>query len=230
MTTNTLLYIKLSADFVLCFSMSGIEQFWYASALLLGRFSNDDGDGDGDGNGNEDVKKPIGLLRKTTTLHVHHAFLYISLPSLHYYDVKMPNCKFYGGRIQATTTSFSLSKLECLHQEFNSREIRLHLRSAANWSKRNKVWKKGEFILKATFSLPFPSSMLKLLIACEQALLFGRAKRAARMGREKESLQLSLINCICTSPRRRELPLVEKWRSGNQSWFITGLKKEASLP
>ena len=68
MTTYTLLYIKLSADFVLCFSMSGIEQFWYASTLLLG------GDGDGDGNGNEDVKKPIGLLRKTTTLHVHHAF------------------------------------------------------------------------------------------------------------------------------------------------------------
>ena len=47
-----------------------------------------------------------GLLRKTTTLHVHHAFLYISLPSLHDYDVKMPNCKFYGGRKQATTNLF----------------------------------------------------------------------------------------------------------------------------
>ena len=31
-------------------------------------FSNDHG------NGNEDVKKAIGLLRKTTTLHVHHTF------------------------------------------------------------------------------------------------------------------------------------------------------------
>ena len=67
---------------------------------ILGSFSNDDGDG------NEDVKKAIGLLRKTTTLHVHHAFLYISLPSLHDYDVKMPNCKFYGGRKQATTNLF----------------------------------------------------------------------------------------------------------------------------
>ena len=65
----------------------------------LGSCRNDDGDG----NGNEDVKKAIGLLRKTTTLHVHHAFLYISLPSLHDYDVKMPNCKFNGGRKQATT-------------------------------------------------------------------------------------------------------------------------------
>ena len=33
-------------------------------------------------------------------------FLYISLPSLHDYDVKMANCKFYGGRKQATTNLF----------------------------------------------------------------------------------------------------------------------------
>ena len=33
-----------------------------------------------DADGNENVKKTIGLISKTTTLHVHHAFLYISLP------------------------------------------------------------------------------------------------------------------------------------------------------
>ena len=66
----------------------------------LGSFSNDDSDG------NQDVKEALGLLRKTTTLHVHHAVLYISSPSLHDYDVKMPNCKFYGGRKQATTNLF----------------------------------------------------------------------------------------------------------------------------
>ena len=33
-------------------------------------------------------------MSKTTTLHVHPAFLYISLPSLHNYDVKWPNFKF----------------------------------------------------------------------------------------------------------------------------------------
>ena len=74
-----------------------------ACEVIIGSFSND---GDGDGDGDEDVKKAIGLLRKTITLHVHHAFLYISLPSLHDYDVKMPNCKFYGGRKQATTNLF----------------------------------------------------------------------------------------------------------------------------
>ena len=68
--------------------------------MLIGSFSNDDGDG------KEDVKKAVRLWRKTTTLHVHLAFLYISLPSLHDYDAKMPNCKFYGGRKQATTNLF----------------------------------------------------------------------------------------------------------------------------
>ena len=61
--------------------------------MSVGSFSNDDGDGDG----NENVKKAIGLLSKTTSLHVHHAFLYISLPLLHDYDVKMPSFMFYGG-------------------------------------------------------------------------------------------------------------------------------------
>ena len=65
-------------------------------------FSNDDGDG------NENAKKQsIGLISKTTTLHVHHTILYISLPSLHDYYVKMPNFTFYGERKHATT-SFSL--------------------------------------------------------------------------------------------------------------------------
>ena len=66
---------------------------------LLGSFSND---------GSENVKKVIRLLSKTTTLHVHHAFLYISLPPLQDYNVKMPNFTFYGGRKQATT-NFSFS-------------------------------------------------------------------------------------------------------------------------
>ena len=43
-------------------------------------------------------KKAVGLISKTTTLHVHHGFLYIFLPFLHGYDVNMPNFAFYGGR------------------------------------------------------------------------------------------------------------------------------------
>ena len=47
-----------------------------------------------DGDGNENGKKAIDLFSKTTTLHVQHTFLYISLPSLRDYDVKMPNFSF----------------------------------------------------------------------------------------------------------------------------------------
>ena len=61
-----------------------------------------------DADGNENVKKKqktktIGLISKTTTLYVHHAFLYISLPFLHDYDVNMRNFAFYGGLKQAET-------------------------------------------------------------------------------------------------------------------------------
>ena len=35
---------------------------------------------DADGNENVKKKKTMGFISKTTTLHVHHAFLYISLP------------------------------------------------------------------------------------------------------------------------------------------------------
>ena len=44
------------------------------------------------------LKSNIGLVIKTTTLHVHHAFLYISMPSLHDYYVKWPNLKAFWGR------------------------------------------------------------------------------------------------------------------------------------
>ena len=45
-------------------------------AVSLGTLRSNDADG------NENVKKTIGFISKTTTLHVHHAFLYISLPVL----------------------------------------------------------------------------------------------------------------------------------------------------
>ena len=70
---------------------------------LLGTLRSNDGDG------NENLKKAAGLISKTTTLHVHHACLCISLPSLHVYDVKILNFMFYRGCKQATTKfSFSL--------------------------------------------------------------------------------------------------------------------------
>ena len=65
----------------------------------VGTLRSDDGDGDG----NKNVIQAIGLIRKTTTLHVHHTFLYTSFTILHDYGVKMPNFMFYRGRKQART-------------------------------------------------------------------------------------------------------------------------------
>ena len=42
-------------------------------------------------------------ISKTTTLHVHHPFLYISLPSTGRLPVKMPNFMFCEGRKHAMT-------------------------------------------------------------------------------------------------------------------------------
>ena len=42
-------------------------------------------------------KKSTGLISKTI-LHVHHTFLYISLPFLHDYNVKVANFAFYKQR------------------------------------------------------------------------------------------------------------------------------------
>ena len=55
-----------------------------------------------DADGNENVTKAIALITKTTTLHVHHTFLYISLPSLHDYDVKIPYFMLHRGSTKVT--------------------------------------------------------------------------------------------------------------------------------
>ena len=72
--------------------MSGKELEAIESGEISGTLRSDDVDD------NVDVKKAIILISVTTTLRVHLTFLYISLPSLHDYDVKMPNFTFYGGR------------------------------------------------------------------------------------------------------------------------------------
>ena len=77
---------------------------------------------------NDDGEKAIGFkMGRTTTLHVHRTFLYISFPFLHDYDVKMPHFAFYGGRKQATTKFFSLSELEYCPLKFSFRRVRLQL-------------------------------------------------------------------------------------------------------
>ena len=75
-----------------------------SSPLTIGRLSNDDGDG------KEDGKNAIGLDWQNNNFARASRFLYISLPLLHDYNVKVPNFTFCRGREQ-TTTFFFFSEL-----------------------------------------------------------------------------------------------------------------------
>ena len=68
----------------------------------IGSLSNDVGDG------NENGKKILGSDKKTTTLHVQHACSYLSLPSLHDCDVKLPNFSFCAWRTWTQDNDFLL--------------------------------------------------------------------------------------------------------------------------
>ena len=70
------------------------------------------------------AEKQYVWIRKTTTLHVHHAFLYISLPSLHDYDVKRPNLTFCVQRELKVATFIIFCQLRNRPLEFTFRKIR----------------------------------------------------------------------------------------------------------
>ena len=84
-------------------------------------------------------QKPIGLMSKTTTLHVHHAFLYISLPSLHDYDVKWPKFKFTFERERQGDKFYHLCPNWARSPLFSSSQNPLFLSNRANWDNHEKV-------------------------------------------------------------------------------------------
>ena len=74
------------------------------TVLALGSLCNDDGDVNENGKRSNRSRSAKQQLCTSNTL-----FLYIPLPSLHDYDVKMHNFTFYGGREQKTTIFFFFS-------------------------------------------------------------------------------------------------------------------------
>ena len=99
----------------------------------------------------ENGKKAIGLIRKTVTLHVHHAFLYIFLPSLHGYDVKLPNFTFCGGRERKTTTLFFFSWTLIQSVRIQLQKKSPNLTNWTRWKKRVKVWNRANILFKRRF-------------------------------------------------------------------------------
>ena len=106
--------------------------------------------------GNENVIKAIGLISKTTTLHVHHTFLYISLPSLHNNDVKMLNFMFYRGHKQAATNFLSsfLTWIRLLGIQLQKSSRALDKVSANSLFKRRFTCRRRPRILRS--QLPSP--------------------------------------------------------------------------
>ena len=65
-------------------------------------------------------------ISNTTTLHVHHAFLCISLLSLYYYDLEMSIFTFFarGGRQHSTFFSFPELRYSLLEfEDLNETEL-----------------------------------------------------------------------------------------------------------
>ena len=71
--------------------------------ISVGSLSNDPGDSDGNGNENGRKAFLIGIDWQNNNFTRASRFLYISLPSLHAYDVKLPTFKYCGGREHKTT-------------------------------------------------------------------------------------------------------------------------------
>ena len=83
--------------------------------------------------------------RKITTLHVHHAFLYISLPLLHDYKVKLPNfTSFVEDGNKRQQLLFDFPEFWCSPLEFNSKQICQYLTNLkTRWnfcSRRRCCW------------------------------------------------------------------------------------------
>ena len=75
------------------------------------------------------------FIWKKTALHVHHAFfLYISLPSLHDYEVKLPNYTFSGGQEHTQKKK----KLRYSLLEVNSTKIHQHFINRVTWNKSDQ--------------------------------------------------------------------------------------------
>ena len=86
-------------------------------------------------NSNEKDKKAMCLdwKKATTTLHVHHAFLYISLPSLHIYDVKLTGT-------QDNNFLFLFVNLGAVLYNSTPEENRKHLTNKKSCNNGDEVW------------------------------------------------------------------------------------------
>ena len=145
-----------------------------------------------DGDGNENGKKAIGLISKTTTLHLHHAFLYISLPLLPDCNVKVLKFTFCRGREHKTTTFFFFSWT--LIQSFKiqlQEHFGQHLTKQTRWNKSDKVWNSANSL----FNWRFRSRRLRGCLCFLTDFCGGRGYKA-RGTRQRPSISFLNLDTV----------------------------------
>ena len=98
-------------------------------------------------------KKTEGLDWQNNNFARASPFLYISLPLLHDYDVKLPNFTFYSEVNTRQRLPFSFSELWYSPLELNSRKIHQDLTNWTRWNKHDKVWGSGNSLFKWRFCI-----------------------------------------------------------------------------
>ena len=95
----------------------------------------------------------IGWIIKTKNLHVHHAFLYISLPVLYDSDVNISEnmtSLIYGGRAwtQDNDFLFLFVNLDMVLWNLTPGKNRRHLANWTRYKSSNEVWQSFKFRLR----------------------------------------------------------------------------------
>ena len=110
-------------------------------------------------------KKAIGLMSKTTTLYVHHAFLSISLLSLYNCHMKWPNFKFTLERERKAINSTISVWTQAWAQVFTSTLNSLLLSNRMTWDDCKIVSKDVMSIFQRHFHEHHHCQIVRSLIA-----------------------------------------------------------------
>ena len=144
--------------------------------VVLGNLRNHNGDGEAN------VKKAIGLMSKTTTLHVYHAictFLCCPCTTTTWNDQILSLLENGNGKaINSTISVLTRARFPL----FSSNQNSLLLSNKANWDNREKILKGCEVYFSATFSRTSPLSDRKVPTPYWEANLHYKMPKLSVMG------------------------------------------------
>ena len=113
-------------------------------------------------------QKAVGWKGKTTTLHVHHAFLFISLQSLHNNDEKWPKFESLPGNGNGKAINSTVSVwIRARSLLFSSNPKSLLLINCALGDNHEKKWKDAKSIFQWRFNRRRRRRLVRSLLATQ---------------------------------------------------------------